>query len=185
MSDSSDLEDEYFRRLEAEKRAMRRAKLDKTAKDLEALGTDDADVGERIKALGFDGDTAAAFHLLPLVHVAWADGSITRNERAAIFAALEARGEGPESAAGQHMATLLEERPSDQWMERSLELLRAVVGAKVAGDDIIGMCAMVADSSGGFLGFGNRVSDDERAVLAKVADALGDNAVAAFKDRFG
>ena len=79
----SDEEERYFHEREQEQRAALRDKLNSNAKDLaeqEAIAadvkSDDPAIVAKIKALGFDGDTSKVFPLLPLVHVAWADGKI-------------------------------------------------------------------------------------------------------------
>ena len=165
-------EDKYFAEKELERRRAQREKLEARAKMMEALGTDEPDVAKAIRELGFAPETIEVFYILPLVHVAWADGKITRGERAMIFGALEARGASHDHTdeASQLLASLLEERPGKTFMERSLELLEHISGEKVVG---MTMCIKVAESSGGFLGFGDPVSDEEKKAIREIAQHLG------------
>jgi hypothetical protein len=180
----SDEEERYFQAVEAETRKKLRDTLDRNARELEehgkiakAVGTHDHGIAERIKALGFDGESAAVFDILPLVHVAWADGTVQRGERAAILKILRARGIEPGTAPFQTIESLLEEKPSDAFMRQSLELLREVVGAtgRRAGE-IVELCLEVAAASGGFLGMGQRIGDEERRLIAEVSMQLGSEA---------
>jgi tellurite resistance protein len=186
MTRPSEEEEKYFKSLDADVRRRLRDKLADAATDLEkrrqiaaAAGTDDLTVAQRVEALGFTGDSARVFDLMPLVHVAWADGSITKRERAAIFRVLQQRGVDPESEAFATIASLLEERPTEAFMRESLAVLRDLVGGEAGKTrSIVDLCVEVAAASGGFLGMGGRVSDDERAVIDEVAGLLGDGGLA-------
>ncbi len=189
---SSDEEDIYFKRLEQEQRDARRHKMNVAARELEekrkiagTVNTDDLSVAARVKALGFDGDSARIFDLLPLVHVAWADGSVQRGERAAILKILSARNIEVGSDAFQTMESLLEEQPSAEFMRESLDVLRELTGGiSDRSSEIVDLCIKVAASSGGFLGLkiGQKISDDERAQIEQIVGSLGPSASSRFKD---
>ena len=189
----SDEEERYFQAVEAETRKNLRDSLDRNAKEVEderkiaqAVGTTDEAVAARIKALGFDGESAAVFDLLPLVHVAWADGTVQKGERAAILKILKARGIEPGTQPFQTMESLLEERPSDTFMRQSLEVLREVVGGKAGkSDEIVDLCMKVAAASGGFLGMGRSIGDEEKNLIAEVSLSLGPAATAKVKGDIG
>jgi tellurite resistance protein len=189
----TDEEERYFREIEADRRASLRRTLDGVAEKLQErrrigdiLDSDDLDVAGRIRALGFDGDSARVFDLLPLVHVAWADGSVQRGERAMILKILESRGIERESAAFELIETLLEERPSDAYMTETLLLLRSLVRDRTErGKNIVELCMAIAEASGGFFGFGDRVADEERQMIEKIANALGAQAQARFESELG
>jgi tellurite resistance protein len=182
-----DEEEAYFKQREIEQRRKLREKLEAAAHELaekhaiaESLGASDPSVGlalaERIKALGFSGATARVFDLLPLVHVAWADGTVQKGERAAILRVLEMRGVGAGSEGFQLMESLLEERPSDEYMSESLAVLKELVGQSGRGADVVGLCEQVASAAGGFLGLGGKVSGEERALIDEIASQLGGGA---------
>jgi tellurite resistance protein len=141
---------------------------------------------ERIAALGFgDEDGMKVFDLLPLVHVAWADGAIQQGERATILNLLQIRGLTPRTA-WVTMESLLEKKPSDPYMEESLRVLRELVKDKPAqAKTIVGLCIVIAEAAGGFLGIFRRISAEEKAMIAKIADALGEAAQAEFRRQLG
>lgn len=178
-----DEEETYFKQREIEQRRKLREKLEAAAHELaekhaiaQSLQTADLGVAERIKALGFSGATAGAFDLLPLVHVAWADGTVQKGERAAILKVLEARGMPAGSEGFQLLESLLEERPSDEYMSESLAVLKELVGPSGRAADVVSLCEQVAAAAGGFLGLGGKVSGEERALIDEIAGHLGGGA---------
>ncbi|MCB9521546.1 MAG: TerB family tellurite resistance protein [Myxococcales bacterium] len=183
-------EENYFHQQEMERREARRRELERAAAELaerrrvaETLETHDEALLERIRALGFDGDTARVLDLLPLIHVAWADGSVSQKERTQIFRALTQRGIARDSEAWLLVAALLEQRPSDDFLEETLHLLRDLGGER--GVSIVDLCAQIARSSGGFFGLGDKIADEEYAVIAHIADELGESAKLAFEQQLG
>jgi tellurite resistance protein len=177
----------------ADARAEVRAKLATAAEELRdaeriaaSMKTDDLELASQVKSLGFDGDSARIFHLLPMIHVAWADGRIQRAERGRILRLLALRQISHESEAYRMVAALLEERPAEVWFEVSLDLLRRLVEARPwKAEALVEMCIGVAEAAGGFLGFGESISPEEREALAKISDALGEDAYNAFAERLG
>ena len=79
-----------------------------------ASGINDDAVLERLGALGIRPDTTAALSLVPLVAVAWADGSIDDNERRAILSGAEEAGLGKQDVGHQLLQRWLSERPSPE-----------------------------------------------------------------------
>lgn len=178
-----DEEETYFKQLEIEQRRKLREKLEASAHELaekhaiaQSLATADLGLAERIKALGFSGATAQVFDLLPLVHVAWADGTVQKGERAAILKVLEVRGVPQGSEGFELLESLLEERPGDEYMSESLAVLKELVGQGGAKPDVVALCEQVASSAGGFLGIVGKVSDEERKLIDEIAGHLGGGA---------
>jgi hypothetical protein len=182
-------EEKYFAAVEADARRKLRESLEDNARDLEtgaALGTDDAALAAQIRKLGFDGENAKVFDLLPLVHVAWADGTIQRGERAAILKVLRARGIEPGTDPFRTIEALLEERPPESFMKQSMALLKAVVASRGGkADEIVDLCIQVAAASGGLLGLGNRIDETEKQLIARISIELGDEAGTTVKDQIG
>jgi uncharacterized tellurite resistance protein B-like protein len=181
-TEGRDEETTYFHAIELEQRRKLRDKLEAAAKKLadqqaiaNSVKTDDLELAERIKALGFSGDSARLFDLLPLVHVAWADGSVHKSERATILRVLEMRGVQPGSEAFTLLESLLEERPCEEYMSQSLAVLKELLaqGDGERGMQLVDLCEQVAASAGGFLGLGDKVSGDERALIDSIASQLG------------
>jgi tellurite resistance protein len=130
-------------------------------------------LAERIHALGFEDEAEGIFDLLPLVEVAWADGTIQPAERALILNILQIR----DLARGKAFTTLealLEKPPSETYVEESLAVLRELVRDQPEqAQTIVGLCVLVAESAGGFLGL-RAISSKERAAITRIAEALGE-----------
>ena len=178
-NDRRDNEEAYFNAIEMEQRRKLRQELEAAAHELAekhaiaaSLKTPDLSLAERIKALGFSGATARVFDLLPLVHVAWVDGTVQKGERAEILHVLEMRGVAQGSEGFQLMETLLEERPGDEYMSESLAVLKELVGQGGRDAQLVVLCEQVASASGGFLGLGGKISEKERALIDEIAGHL-------------
>ena len=82
------LEDEFFRR-EDQRLLAKLSDLKTAAATREALATASGittpEVLDRLLALGIKAETVAALSIVPLVEVAWADGSLDARERRAIL----------------------------------------------------------------------------------------------------
>jgi uncharacterized tellurite resistance protein B-like protein len=181
----SEEEEKYFQAENAARRATLRDKLNDAARDVaeraaigKSMGTESDEIVNRIRELGFDGDTARVFDLLPLIHVAWADGKVSGRERVRIMKLVEHRGLAPDSEAWQLAAALLEERPTDAFLDQTLAVLRDLVASKGAGasGSFVDLCLEIAGASGGFLGLTGGISAEERATLEHIAGMLGDDA---------
>lgn len=65
-------------------------------------------------------------------------------------------------------------------------LLRELVGG--IGDrssELVDLCIEVAAASGGFLGMGKRIGEEEKALIAEILTQLGPDAGAKFRDDLG
>ncbi len=190
----NDEENAYFKELEMEQRRKLREKLQASAQATaqkqaiaDSVKTDDLSLAERIQSLGFSGETSRVFDLLPLIHVAWADGAIQKNERAAILRVLEVRGIPAGSEAFTLVESLLEEQPSAEYMSQSLAVLRDVLAQDGGerGELIVDLCEQVAKAAGGFLGLGDKVGDEERALIDEITRSLGDSANSSVRQQLG
>ena len=178
----TDQEDAYFRKQDQELRQRLREQLHAAAGDLTGK-TDKLTIAQRVQALGFSGAKLRVFDLMPLVHVAWADGSVSRQERTAILDIVKDRGFDHESEPYIMVSTLLEARPSDEFLNQSLDVLRLAVG-EARAENIVELCLQVANASGGFMNVGN-VSAEERERIAAIAEKLGPAARDAFHRELG
>jgi tellurite resistance protein len=178
---TSEEEERYFARQNADARERIRQELEASAKKAadaramaETLGTDREAVIARLQAMGFDADKVQVFDLLPLVYVAWADGTVQQAERRAILEVLQTRGIAPDSEPWLLIEALLETRPSDTFLQEMLSLLQEIVGESAdRADDILGYCEKVAGAHGPLFGLLGTVSAEEKDVMARIARALG------------
>ena len=89
------MEEAYFRQQDAKliERLHQEAKLEEIAIALaEKLQVDNPDLLRRVMELGVTVDAAPAFFLAPLVQVAWAEGTVTEQERDTVLRLARARG---------------------------------------------------------------------------------------------
>lgn len=114
--------------------------------------------------------------LLPLVEVAWSDGSIASEERRMILTLADKHG----LLAGSDRDIVedwLSEKPSGLFLHHARLLIAELSGQLPPGlgpTEVVAWCWALAGAAGGL--FGTRlmsVSVDERAALERVAEALG------------
>ena len=173
-------EERYFLEQDQRQRAKWRAELEAKAEAAtkhqalaDQVGVDNEQIVRRIAELGFNAETASVLHLMPLIAVAWADDSVSSREREAILTAARAHGIEPGTEAATLLASLLEQRPKEDVLDQILEVIKDVLAARdMHPASIVDACLNVADASGGFLGFGNRISDEEKAQIEKIAADL-------------
>lgn len=175
------LEDEFFRK--EDDRRLAKLREDVSSREVraeikKATGSTDEATVDRLLALGVTGPTVAALSLAPLVAVAWADGEVQADERAAILRAASEKGLGPGSAAHDILDSWLAQRPADTMLAAWEAYTKALTGqldaeqARRLKDEILGLARRVAEAAGGFLGIG-KVSKAERDVLRRLEEAFG------------
>lgn len=165
-----------------DERQRRKEVRDALTKRAESVAGGQASLAERIAALGFEGDAHKALDLLPLVLVAWADGKIQKGERIEILRILEMRGLA-KTATHTMISALLEEKPSDAYMEAALDVLRELVAErKDGGAEVVDLCLDVA-ISGRTIGSFDPISPVERKAIAEIADKLGPEATKELRRR--
>jgi hypothetical protein len=121
-------------------------------------------------------ETVAALAMIPLVEVAWADGSVSKEEEAAIFKAAEASGVKGD-VERELLRGWLSRKPQtallDAWSHYIADLCSKLSTAEKASlkSDLIGHARAVAEASGGILGIG-AVSKEEKAMLKTLEEAF-------------
>jgi tellurite resistance protein len=177
----SDLEEAFFaqqnRQLLAElkKQAEHRERRTALAK---ATGIGLESILDKLIELDVNVERAAAFTLIPLVEVAWADGEVHDRERQAILQAAAAKGLEPGSIPYQLLEGWLSTKPEARLLEVWKEYTRALVSTFDAGQrtalqhDLLDRARAVAEAAGGFLGLG-KISAAEEAMLTDLEKAFG------------
>ena len=163
------LENAFFVKKDQELLKAFQAKLD-SEKLSELTGITDADVLDQLESLGVTSQTVAALGLVPLIEVAWADGRIADEEKAAIVKAAEKAGITPESPSGQLLKSWLDAKPGpelrDGWKQYvgglKSSLNDASLRAIKAG--VIGRATEVAKAAGGLLGIGAMAPLEKNAI---------------------
>ena len=174
------LEEEYFRRKEKEvidKMRQRAAAEDERRRLGEQAGVADEEVLQDLQELGYKPETVMLLHLVPLIQTAWAEGNVSARERDLIVSAARSRGIAPGSAADQQLNQWLTDRPSAEFFERALRVIRAILEARspdaraASERNLLSLCTAIATASGGIVGFG-AVSEAERQILAHISEVL-------------
>ena len=143
-----------------------------------ASGITDEAVLARIMALDIGPEALVALSLVPLLLVAWADGALDEDERAAILKAAEEAKIGRAGPAHELLAGWLQRPPPAALFETWSGYIHAVT-ARLDGPQraelrthLLGTVRAVAEASGGFLGLGRKVSSAEAAMLARLEGAF-------------
>lgn len=174
------LEEEYFRKREqelAEKIRLRAEAQAGRRRLADATGVTNEEILQDLQALGYTAETVRLLHLLPLVQVAWAEGDVSARERDLITEAARSHGIEPGTEADRQLAEWLSARPSEEFFERTLRIIPAILEASPDGKgaarqgSLLEYCAAIAAASGGLLGFG-KVSDGERRLLSRISEEL-------------
>lgn len=175
------LEDMFFleqdRKLIEKKKELRR--MEHTRSALTAVsGIVNPSVLDKLIELEITPELLATLAVVPLVEVAWADGHVHEDEKAAILSGARASG----LAAGSMDYVLLEQwlshRPEPKLLEAWTHYIRglceklSVDEADAMRDDVMARARKVAEAAGGFLGITSKVSPAELAVMEQMGRAF-------------
>ena len=171
------LEDEFFHRVDEKLRAQLREEMERQeARERlsAATGIKDVDLLNHLLDGGFSSGSLAALTLVPIVFVAWADGSVTSKERQAVMHAALQRGLEHDPAALQMVEAWLHKHPPRSlwklWKEYA-EALHSSVSptlAELLTRELLRQATIVAEASGGTLGIG-KISNEEQTILDDMA----------------
>jgi hypothetical protein len=132
-------------------------------------------LGQLVQA-GVTAETLAAVVMIPIVEVAWVDGSLSTDERDAVLNAAVAQGITTDSASYELLKLWLRNRPDPRiiaaWKEYVTEVARLMPSDAVSEFKraMIDRATRVAESAGGFLGMAT-ISKSERAKIDELAKA--------------
>jgi hypothetical protein len=172
------LEDEFFRR--EDKRLIERlSELRAAEVTREALskasGITKPAVLDKLIELGIRAETVAALSIVPLVEVAWADGTLDPKERRAV---IERAGIVRDSTAGALLEAWLDRRPDPKLFIAWTHLVQAMSdhfgpeGTARLKTELLEGARAVAAAAGGLFGVGSKISASEAAMLAKLEAAF-------------
>jgi tellurite resistance protein len=174
------LEDEFFHKQSQENlESLRKQLAQQTTKEelRKASGMTDDGVLDKLLELGIGAETVLALSLVPLIHVAWADGKIQDEEREAILQGAQKKGIARESAAFTLLHAWLSQQPRASLFETWESYIKALRGKLTDKEtaqleaQVLRFARFVAESSGGFLGIG-KISGAEEAALARIETAF-------------
>lgn len=138
----------------------------------------DAAVLDELIRIGVNAESFTAFSLVPLVRVAWSDGEVVDSEREAILKAAEGEGIENTSANYKLLEGWLDNGPEadllDAWHHYARALARELddKSLETIRQTTVGRARRIAQSAGGILGFGNRISKNEERSMFDLAHAF-------------
>jgi hypothetical protein len=179
------MEESYFHQEEARllEKLRQNAQLDEIAQALAAqLKVDNPALLIRVRDLGITVETAPALFLAPLVQVAWAGGSVTKEERETVLHLARERGVETGSKAYDLLKEWLDVAPTDALFDAAIEVLKyGFAGLSPAEraqriERVVDACHKVAEASGSelarLLGLGDGVSRSEAYLLDTIQNKL-------------
>lgn len=173
-------EAEYFQRREREIIEQMRARASRQAEReglAEQVGVADEEVLAGLQDLGYTRETVTLLHLVPLLHVAWIDGSVTPAERDSILEIARLRGVAEGSPAHRQLVGWLDARPAEGFLEDTLRLIGDLLAAlpeaerQKSRSDLVAYSTAIARASGGILGL-NKISAEEQSLIERIAGEL-------------
>jgi len=172
------LEEEYFHRKEREllESMRRQSEADANRRRMaEQAGVSNEQLVRDLESLGYTSETIRLLHLVPLLQMAWTEGGVSARERELIVQAARSRGIAEGSTADQRLDQWLSNRPSDEFFDKTLQAISAVLHSHSTGEgeagDLLALATAIASASGGLMGF-HAVSHDEKQLLDKIRQEL-------------
>ncbi len=175
------LEDAFFRKRDAilieQFHAMEKMKKTKSALR-KVSGITREDVLDKLMSLNVRPETLASLAMVPLVEIAWADGSIQVEEREAILKAAAKNGFTTGGIDFTLIESWLARRPPDSLLDAWTHYIQGLCANLNKGQiaslrtDLIGHARDIAKASGGFLGLGNKISKTEQAMIDRLKAAF-------------
>jgi hypothetical protein len=138
-------------------------------------GITEEHVLDNLVKAGVKAETLAAVQLIPLVEVAWCDGSVAADERDAVLNAAAAQGIHPDSASYELLRQWLQTRPDVRviaaWKEYVHELAQLMPHtAPAMKKNLTERLRRVAEAAGGFLGL-STISKTEQSAIEEFSRA--------------
>jgi hypothetical protein len=175
------LEDAFFK--ERDRKLAERIKHQLNAEEQHrvlafSLGLTDELAAKGIAQLQSGLEVVAVMALLPMVEVAWCDGKVESSEKGAVLRGAAEVGLEFESPLYKFLESWLDHRPSPAALQAWHEYVKSFVNlvepatAAKAKAGVMGRAERVAKAAGGFMGFGNKISEQEQACLNDLAKAF-------------
>jgi hypothetical protein len=169
-------EGEYFHKREQQliEKMRQRVLQEQERQDLaEFFFVEDTAILDDLQELGYSRETIFLLFLVPVIHVSWIDGSVTEKEREALIEIARERGMEKGSRGESMLLDWLNNRPSDEFFEKTLRLIRQILRTRpkpvrlIRENTLAHYCNVVANASGGILGFG-KVSAAQQELIEKI-----------------
>jgi len=172
---------EYSRRLDAElidDMRRRAAFQERRQRIAEACQNEDAQVLDALETLGYDPTTVTLLYLVPLIQVAWIDGSVNPAERRCIESIAHQWYIDEKAAAYPQLRAWLDRKPSEEFFEGTLQAIRCILESRPENQSIttrallIRRCRDVANASCGIFGWKSRICLVKRRLIRHIVSRL-------------
>ena len=174
------LEDAFFRK-ENERAIERLREMQQRTTSREALakviGITNEEIIDRLVALGIRPEIVTALAIVPLVEVAWADGTLDAKERQAVLDRAEKSGIAPGTTDHDLLRSWLDKKPEPRLLTAWTEMVRGL-SERMPPQELASLKAglmerakAVARASGGFLGMG-AISTAEQDAIDRLETAF-------------
>jgi hypothetical protein len=178
---SKQIEDAFFAQEDEKliKELQSLQKMNSTKKELSAVsGIKNDAILEKLVSLDIRPETLASFTIIPLIEIAWADGSIDAQEQKSILSIIDNNGFFKKGNINYKLVEQwLKHKPKPELVEAWDIYIRGLCrhlppeGKEILQKEILTNARIVAKSSGGFMGI-NNVSDAEEKVIKKLEAAF-------------
>jgi hypothetical protein len=174
-------EEEYFHRLDCQlidEMRKRAAAEEQRRRMAEASRIEDPRVLKALEKLGYTHTTIILLHVVPLIELAWSDGSVSPAEREGILAVAAARGLSEDTPAWRQLAFWLENCPSPAFFEGTWRGVIAQLDSLPAEERtasknaLIQSCADFASASCRRFGWSSRICKAKQTLLSEIGDRL-------------
>lgn len=175
-------ESEYFHRLDQELiEKMREVAAFEARRErlAEESPINEPTVLEHLERLGYDDSTVKLLFLVPMLQVAWVDGSVSQAERDRILAIANLRAVKADTPAWQRLLAWLARPPSNEFFQGNLGVIELIFRSlpenerKVCREALLLCCREVAIASCGVFGWKTRICADERRAIEEISRHLG------------
>ena len=167
-------EGEYFSKRDRELIEQLRSKLavERATLDLEQAGLHDRELAAALAELGINRDTIPVLHLVPIIQVGWASGSIEQSERELLEMAAHQSGVEEGSAAWAAFQQMMQSPPDRKFYDAALAYIVATE-PESGRKSLLDTARSVANATGGLFGMLGNVERAERDALQEIAGRLG------------
>jgi DnaJ-domain-containing protein 1 len=144
----------------------------------EVSGIKNEHILQKMVELNVRPETLTSLSLIPLVEVAWADGSVDDKEKESVLSCVEKMGFSKGSADHEILSQWMTHRPSKELMDAWIHYIQGLCEKLTSEEknelkkELIINTRSVAMASGGFLGLGNKISKSESAILDQLENAF-------------
>ncbi len=175
------LEDAFFQERDQQlvEKLRQELKMSEVTKPLSLVSgiTDEKVLANLVKS-GVKPETLAALGIIPMVQVAWADGTVSNEERDAVLRAAAENGVEKGSASYELLNQWLQAEPDSKMLTAWTEYFSALAKSMpleslaVLRERIITRCRDVAKAAGGFLGLTGKISKAEQDAIEELERAM-------------